>query len=91
MATLQRNPNIEEAPLQNDMMLFNPVSSQFFLLNPTMAYIWRSCQGKDVDALVDGITREFEGADSGNADEDVRQAVAELLSLGLLVDYGHNA
>ncbi len=82
----QRNPSIEEAPLQNELMLFNPTSAQFFLLNPTMAYIWRNCDDKNVDALIAGVVDSFDGVDPGAAAGDVHRALDELLSAGLLVD-----
>ena len=35
-AVYKRNPQVEEAPLGGDLMLFDPVKSQFFVLNSTM-------------------------------------------------------
>ena len=43
----RRNPKIEEAPLGADLMLFDPDKSQFYVLNTTMAYLWRSCNGQN--------------------------------------------
>lgn len=84
---LSRNPRIEEAPLQSELMLFDPVSSQFFVLNGTMAYIWRKCDGSTpVERIAQGLAVEFDGVDSRAADRDVRDAVEDLLTKGLLVD-----
>ena len=86
---LSRNPKIEEAPLQSELMLFEPVSSQFFVLNGTMAYIWRKCDGHTpVERIAEGLAAEFDGVDSSAADRDVRDAVEDLVAKGLLVDSG---
>ncbi len=83
----QRNPEIEAAPLQSEVMLFNPKSSQFYMLNPTMSFIWRQCEHPEsLDSLVNDLTLEFDGADAPEVAADVQKAIGELLSLGLLVD-----
>jgi len=86
MPMYRRNRQVEEAPLQQELLLFNPASSQFYLLNGTMAYIWRNCETTSLDGLISGIGNTFEGADPSSAAEDIRTALAELLSLGLVVD-----
>jgi len=84
---LRRNPKVEEAPLQNDLMLFHPERAQFFVLNPTMAFIWRHCDGSaSIDELIAGIASEFEGVDKVAAAEDVQKACQELLSQDLVID-----
>ncbi len=86
MAAYHRNPQIEEAPLQQELMLFNPATSQFYMLNGTMAYIWRNCEQKSVEELIASIGDAFEGTDPSKASEDVEKALADLLSLGLVID-----
>ncbi|PYQ51094.1 MAG: hypothetical protein DMF59_09015 [Acidobacteria bacterium] len=86
MPMYRRNRQVEEAPLQQELLLFNPTSSQFYLLNGTMAYIWRNCETTSLDGLISGIGDTFEGADPSSAADDIRTALAELLSLGLVVD-----
>jgi hypothetical protein len=84
---LKRNPKVEEAPLQNDLMLFHPDSSQFYVLNPTMAFIWRRCESlQSVETLIEDLTEAFEGVDRAVAAEDVRNACQELISRGLVID-----
>lgn len=86
---LRRNPKVEEAPLQNELMLFHPESSQFFVLNPTMAFIWRRCEElQSLDALIDSLSTEFDGVDRAVAAADVRKACDELMSHGLVIDSG---
>jgi hypothetical protein len=85
-----RNPRIEEAPLQGELMLFDPASSKFYVLNRTMSFVWRRCDGAhDLPRMLAGLRDEFEGADAESAEADLRKALAELLELGLVVDsYG---
>jgi hypothetical protein len=86
IAVLSRNPKIEEAPLQNELMLFDPVSAQFYVLNPTMAFLWRSCDGTEaLPAIADRAVEAFEGSDPDKVRDDFAAAVAELQRLGLLV------
>jgi hypothetical protein len=83
----QRNATVEEAPLQSELMLYDPVSAQFYMLNATMACIWRSCESpQPIDALIDAVVVGFEGVERTAVEGDVRSAVGELVSLGLLVD-----
>lgn len=80
-----RNPQVEEAPLSGELMLFDPARSQFFVLNRTMAFIWRRCDGAHgLDGFLAGLQEEFEGVPAEAADADVRRALGELLSLGLV-------
>lgn len=84
---LRRNARIEEAPLQGELMLFDPTTSRFFILNRTMAYVWRKCDGAhELAQLVDGLSVEFAGVDRETAVADLRQALGELMELELLVD-----
>lgn len=83
----RHNPKIEEAPLQRELMLFDPESSQFYLLNSTMAFIWGRChEDHSLESLMDGMMGEFEGVDLVSAESEVRQAFDDLVRLGLLVD-----
>lgn len=83
----RRKPDVEEAPLQGELMLFDPGSSRFFVLNRTMAFVWRRCDGAHTLAsMLDGLPAEFEGVDGAAAPGDLTSAVQELAALGLLVD-----
>lgn len=86
---LRRNPKIEEAPLEKELMLFDPDSSRFFVLNRTMAFIWR-CSEENLTptAIVHRLSGEFDGVDPLAAEADVRGALEDMISKGLLVDAG---
>ena len=82
---LSRNPKIEEAPLESDLMLFDPASSKFYVLNRTMAFVWRECDGqKTVEAILDRMTENFRDVDRATASRDLGVAVEQLVSLGLV-------
>lgn len=82
-----RNPTIEEAPLQGELMLFDPEGSRFYVLNRTMAFVWRRCDGEHtLAALLEGLPGEFSDVPLAQAEADLRRALDELASLGLVVD-----
>jgi hypothetical protein len=82
-----QNPRIEEAPLQGELMLFDPDSARFYVLNRTMAFVWRRCDGSHTpEAMLDGLRQEFADVDAAAAEADLRAALGELVSLGLVVD-----
>lgn len=81
----RRNPKVEEAPLQGDLMLFDPEKSQFFVLNRTMAYLWRNCDGqRPFTGIVESVREDFAGADEMPVETEMHQALSELLELGLV-------
>jgi len=88
--SLRKNPKIEEAPLQGELMLFDPVTSRFFVLNRTMAYVWRTCEtARGVNALIDGLQQEFSEVEANAARRDVERALEELIEAGLLTAATH--
>ena len=83
----RRNPAIEEAPLQQELMLFDPSQSKFFVLNTTMAFVWRNCDGgTSLSDIAERLIDEFTGVEIAAARQDVVTAATELSSLGLLLD-----
>ena len=70
-------------------MLFDPGTSKFFVLNQTMAFVWRRCDGAHtVEAMLGEMDVEFSGVDRETAEADLRRALEELETLGLVVDGG---
>ena len=83
----RRNPKVEEAPLQGELMIFDPQSSRFFVLNRTMTFVWRRCDGAHgLEEMVDELKTEFAEVDPATAEGDLKKALGELASLGLVVD-----
>jgi hypothetical protein len=66
-------------------MLYDPAKSQFFVLNSTMAYLWRNCDGeKSLDWIVESIPTAFSDANAQNVASEMRAAVQELVGLGMV-------
>ena len=83
----RRNPQIEEAPLQGELMLFDPGPSRFYVLNRTMAFVWRHCDGEhSLTRMVEGLATEFRGVERAAAEADLVKALEELRRLGLVID-----
>jgi len=81
----RRNPKIEEAPLGADLMLFDPDKSQFYVLNTTMAYLWRSCNGQNsFERIVEAVPAKFAEAGSHPVAAEMKTALDELVSLGMV-------
>jgi Coenzyme PQQ synthesis protein D (PqqD) len=81
----RRNPQVEEAPLGADLMLFDPAKSQFYVLNSTMAYLWQNCDGqKSFDTIVGAVPELFSEAGTHPIDSEMKAARDELLSLGMI-------
>lgn len=89
---IRRNPKIEEAPLQGELMLFDPATSRFFVLNRTMAYVWQQCESRgSVNALIDGLQEGFTGTEGQPVRSDVERALQELIDAGLVSQEAHSA
>jgi hypothetical protein len=87
--SLKRNPKIEEAPLQGELMLFDPGSSKFFVMNPTMTFLWRQCDGRtSLRTVVERLSTAFSGVDRVTAEAELRRALDELIGLGLVFPEG---
>ena len=83
-----RTPNVEEAPLAGELMLFDPSSSRFFVLNPTMAFIWRHCDGRHtVGAMRDALQQAFSDVGETTAGADIEKALVEIVALGLAAEH----
>src|SRR5207244_4794802 len=83
---LRGRPQVEEVRLQGEVMIVGPVSSRFFVLNRTMTFVWRRCDGAHrVAEMVDELRHEFAEVDPATAEGDLKRALGELVSLGLVV------
>jgi len=52
-----------------------------------MTFVWRRCDGAHaVGDMVDELRREFSEVDRETAEGDLKKALGELASLGLVVD-----
>jgi hypothetical protein len=81
----QQNPNIEAAPLQDEVLLLNPLTSKFCTLNSTSSFIWSQLQRPaTAEQISEEISRNFEGIDKAQAIQDVNSVLREMVGLGLI-------
>ena len=67
-------------------MLFDPTTSKFFVMNRTMAFLWRHCDGgRPVSSIVARLSEEFSDVDPITAEAELLRSVDELVELGLLL------
>lgn len=81
-----RNDQIEAAPLNEEAILFNPVSTNFFMLNQTSSFIWDNLPtARTVEALADRICAHFAQVTREVALRDVQIALDQMLQKQIVV------
>lgn len=80
----QQEPSIEAAPLEDGMILLDPATNQFSVLNPTATAIWASVArpASSVDIAAE-IRDKFAEVD-GSLLSDVEQTLKEMVGRGLI-------
>lgn len=82
-----RNPAIEAAPLQQELMLFNATTKKFCVLNSSAAHIWeRLSEPRTADELVSSLREHFAGTDAAAVEKDVQTVLGQLVSLELVMN-----
>ena len=83
--TYKQNPNVEGAPLNEEAILFDPTSTNFFMLNRTSSLIWDNlAEPNSAEALAARICSAFDGVSQDLALQDVSSTLDQMLSLGLI-------
>jgi hypothetical protein len=81
----QQNPAVEAAALQDEMILLEPETNQFCILNRTAAAIWsRVAQRATEEEIVAHLNAEFDGVTEGQARHDVEETLRELVNRRLV-------
>ena len=84
--TFQRHHGVEAAPLNEEAILLDPVTSRFFMLNRTSSFIWeRLSTPSTAESLAGEICKSFDNVAIPDALNDVRATLDEMLSMGLVV------
>jgi hypothetical protein len=84
-----RNPAIEAAPLQQELMLFNASTKKFCVLNSSAAHIWEQLsEPQTEEQLVSALREHFAGTDTAAVEQDVHAVLGQLVSLELV---GHES
>jgi len=86
---VRQNPTIEAAPLEDELIMVQPETSKFYMLNRTSAFIWESlAEPTDAAGIAQKLTVSFKGVSIDQALEDVQLALDEMRSLNLIVAAG---
>ena len=82
---LVRNPDVEAAPLKDELLLYCSKTSKFFVMNDTAAFLWKKLESPASEQqLADGLRAAFTPVSAEQALEDVRRTVREMLALELI-------
>jgi hypothetical protein len=84
--TFQRHQRVEAAPLNEEAILLDPATSKFFMLNSTSSFIWEHLSTPTTaESLAGELCKAFDNVAMPQALNDVRAALDEMLSMGLVV------
>lgn len=82
---LLRNPDVEAAPLKDELLLYCSKTSKFFVMNDTAAFLWKKLESPaSEEQLADGLRAAFTPVSAEQALEDVRRTVKEMLAHELI-------
>jgi PqqD family protein of HPr-rel-A system len=77
-------PEVHSEPLDGDLVLYNGIDGQAYLLNKTAAAIWQRCNGQvSTQTLAEGLVQEF-GIDETDASSDVAELLERFVEAGLM-------
>jgi hypothetical protein len=86
---LRRNPQVESAPLRDELLLFNGSANKFFVMNASAAFLWEQLsEPAGEEDLAARMCASFSGVAAEQARADVQQTVRTMVELGLLIDEG---
>ncbi len=90
--TFEQNKEVEAAPLNEEAILLDPISSNFFMLNSTSAFVWEQLSTPaTIEGIATAIVDNFADVTKENAIADVSTTVEELVSMNLVVATGDPA
>ena len=81
----QQRPSIEAAPLEDGMILLDPETNQFSVLNQTASAIWgRVAQPATHEEISAEIAAQFDEVTEADARSDVDAALRQMVERGLI-------
>jgi hypothetical protein len=81
----RRATSVEAAPMQEETILFNPVTNKFCILNASAALVWQSLESpQPVSVLAKQLCEAFSGVTTDQAARDVEAALQQLQELSLV-------
>ena len=87
--TFERNKEVEAAPLNEEAILLDPASSNFFMLNSTSAFIWDQLSTPaTIERIATAVVDTFADVTPEAAIADVSSTLDELVSKNLVIATG---
>lgn len=81
----QRSAVIENAPMNDETLLFHPGAVKFCALNPSAAFLWERLQvPRAIDDLASDLSAAYGVLASAELQYDLRSVVDQLVSFGFL-------
>jgi hypothetical protein len=82
----RRNPRIETAPLDEEVILFDPPNSKFLILNGAGSYLWeRLSEPQTAEGLARSVCERFSGIELRGALSDVAEIIEQMISHELVI------
>jgi hypothetical protein len=80
-----REPSVETAPLQNEIVLLNPGGNKFCMLNKTASFIWNEVgTPKSTKEIAHQLAVAFNGVGPEEALTDVKVTLEQLSTMGFV-------
>lgn len=80
------NDLLREETLGEGLLLYDPESDRVFTLNRTAGFIYSGIKrGEDETSLARGIKSQFQIDEDGRAQTDVKEAIQQMASDGILL------
>lgn len=81
----RRNPAVDGAPLQQELMLFNATTRKFCLLNASATCIWQTLAEAQTAAELTSALRKSFTVENEGVEAEVSEVLEELERLDLVV------
>ncbi len=84
-ARYQQNAAVEAAALQDEVILLDPDTNQFCILNQTASAIWsRVAQPATTEEIAAELSAQFAGITEATALDDVEETLRQMVDLKLV-------
>ena len=87
--TFEQNQEVEASPLNEEAILFDPTSTNFFMLNSTSTFIWEQLSTPvTIERIATAIAENFANVTPEKAIVDARDTVEKFVSMDLAIATG---
>jgi hypothetical protein len=81
---LAHHPHVLWDTVDETVVLCNTDTVEFYELNPVGAYLWRACNGVDLEEIIGVLTNRYSQIDPAKIASDVRSYLTALIEANLL-------